>query len=994
MSNALRLRPFVAYALALSAILVLGSFPVAVPEATAQETNPALEHEDTYQWSSIQGRVLSPDGEWLAWVERPWDADPTLLIARTDGSATRRHPRGEAPTFTRDGRFLAFRVTPAQVVLDSMRREGDSNSSLPGDSLVVLDLAAHFASEGDVIGRYGPIDSFDVPSDGGAYVAWLYSEDPDAEDETDEEGEEAEEEEESEEGEGEAEEEEEEEERSAEYEKRHEKDEGEVMGLLDLDSGSEFTFDNVVRYSFADAGTRLAFVTSTEDEGGDGVHLVDPASGNSVDVLTGEGHYLQLAFDESGSVLAFLSNRDEWELDQPGFALYTWSDGDLNKVADHASAGVPAGWWVSENGNVSISDDGDRVFFGTAPRPEPEPEPEDEPLSDDRVTLDVWNWRDDYLQPMQLVQANRERNRSYLAVAHMGREGVVQLATTDVPETSMTQSRMGDHFLGSSDLPYRQEISWDGRYQDAYAVNVETGERRRLATRVRGFGGVSLSPDGGWALWWDGGERDWKAAPLDGSAPVKSLTADLPEAFHNELDDHPQDPPPYGSGGWVEGDAAVLLSDKHDVWRINPERPEDAIRLTSGRENGRRYRVAPQFSEGFGYELGRAIAEGDLTFGVFDMETKASGFALGSTDSGPPQDLIVSDARYRSAQKARDGDRIVWQRETFSDYPDLWTSDDGFENAQRLSDANPQQAEYRWGSAELVSWTSNDGTPLDGILIKPDGFDPAQQYPMMVYFYERMSDQLHGYRPPTPGSSSVAWSFYVSRGYVVFVPDIPYEIGYPGESAIDAVVPGVLSLIDEGFVDPDQIGVQGHSWGGYQIAYMLTKTNLFAAAEAGAPVSNMTSAYGGIRWQSGMSRMFQYERTQSRIGGTLWDERDRYVHNSPVFFADKIQTPMLMLHNDDDGAVPWYQGIEMFVAMRRLGIPVYMLNYNNEGHGLRRRANQEDWAKRMQQFFDHYVLGAPAPRWISEGVRAVDKGRDLGLEVPVRKVSAQGGAGG
>ena len=214
---------------------------------------------------------------------------------------------------------------------------------------------------------------------------------------------------------------------------------------------------------------------------------------------------------------------------------------------------------------------------------------------------------------------------------------------------------------------------------------------------------------------------------------------------------------------------------------------------------------------------------------------------------------------------------------------------------------------------------------------------------------------------------------------MVFVPDIPYEVGYPGESALDAVVPGVLELLGRGFVDPARIGVQGHSWGGYQIAYMVTKTNLFAAAEAGAPVSNMTSAYGGIRWQTGMSRMFQYERTQSRIGGTLWDERDRYIHNSPLFFADKVRTPLLMMHNDEDGAVPLVPGHRAVHGPARLQKPVFLLNYNGEAHGLRRQATRRTGPSRMQQFFDHYLLDAPAPRWMAEGVPAVDKGHDLGL---------------
>jgi dipeptidyl aminopeptidase/acylaminoacyl peptidase len=265
-------------------------------------------------------------------------------------------------------------------------------------------------------------------------------------------------------------------------------------------------------------------------------------------------------------------------------------------------------------------------------------------------------------------------------------------------------------------------------------------------------------------------------------------------------------------------------------------------------------------------------------------------------------------------------------------------------------------------------------------LYKPEGFTPEKKYPMMVYFYERSSDGLHGHHAPAPHRSVINRSFYTSRGYLVFVPDIPYKIGYPGESAMNSVMPGVTQLISKGFVDEDNIGVQGHSWGGYQIAYMVTKTNLFKAAEAGAPVANMISAYGGVRWGSGLSRMFQYERTQSRIGGSLWEYPLRYISNSPIFEADKIETPLLIMHNDMDGAVPWYQGIELFAALRRLDKPVWLVNYNGEPHWPTKYQNKVDWTIRMQQFFDHYLKGEPAPEWIEVGIPALKKETTLGLE--------------
>ncbi len=211
----------------------------------------------------------------------------------------------------------------------------------------------------------------------------------------------------------------------------------------------------------------------------------------------------------------------------------------------------------------------------------------------------------------------------------------------------------------------------------------------------------------------------------------------------------------------------------------------------------------------------------------------------------------------------------------------------------------------------------------------------------------------------------------------MFEPDIHYEMGHPGASATKSILPGVQKLIERGYVDPKRIGLQGHSWGGYQIAYMITQTSLFAAAEAGAPVSNMISAYGGIRWESGINRAGQYETGQSRIGKSIWEGLPLYIENSPLFGLERVKTPLLILHNDQDGAVPWYQGIELYIGMRRLGKEAYLFNYNNELHGISGRANQKDWAMRMQQFFDAKLKAAPEPEWMTRGIPAKDKGKDV-----------------
>ena len=456
------------------------------------------------------------------------------------------------------------------------------------------------------------------------------------------------------------------------------------------------------------------------------------------------------------------------------------------------------------------------------------------------------------------------------------------------------------------------------------------------------------------------------------------MSKGIPHPVHNELHDLPSVPKAYGNAGWVDGDKAILIYDRFDIWAVDPESVLPPVCITNG--YGRKHHLQLRYKK-----TGPAKTidpQKTMLLTAVNEETRASGFYTDKVQGNQqPRKLTLMNENISFKTKADDADVVLVTRSTFQKYPDLWLTDLRFKKFEQISDTNPQQSKYLWGTAERFQWTSLDGEKLNGILYKPENFSPKKTYPMIVYFYERLSSRLHSYFSPAPSRSSINVSFYVSRGYVVFLPDIPYEVGHPGQSCIKAVVPGVTALIDRGFIDRKRIGVQGHSWGGYQVAYLVTKCHLFAAAEAGAPVSNMTSAYGGIRWSTGKSRAFQYEKTQSRLGGTPWNAQQLYIENSPLFWADKIRTPLLMMHNDRDGAVPWYQGIELFVAMRRLGKPCWMLNYNGEQHGLTRNDTKRDWSIRMQQFFDHYLKGAPAPVWLKNGVPAREKGKTLGLEL-------------
>jgi dipeptidyl aminopeptidase/acylaminoacyl peptidase len=332
------------------------------------------------------------------------------------------------------------------------------------------------------------------------------------------------------------------------------------------------------------------------------------------------------------------------------------------------------------------------------------------------------------------------------------------------------------------------------------------------------------------------------------------------------------------------------------------------------------------------------------------------------------------DKAFGAVNKARKADTVVFSLTRFDEYPDLWVSDTTFKDMKKVSSLGKQVDAFVWGKSELIEYINADGQKRRAILTKPENFDPAKKYPLMVYIYEELTQGLHSFNHPNV-STSIVIPRYVSNGYVLLRPDISYTTGYPGEAAEKHVIPAVNTVVAMGFIDPKRIGIQGHSWGGYQITHLITRTNIFRAVQAGASVSNMISAYGGIRYGTGMVRQFQYEKTQSRIGAPPWDAPLQFIENSPIFWVEKIQTPYLTIHNDQDDAVPWTQGIEFITALRRIGKEGYMFTYNGEPHGLRNRDNMKHWTVHQDEFFDHYLLGKPRPEWMDKGVPFLERGK-------------------
>ncbi len=921
----------------------------------------ALTHQDYDAWRSIQGQQVSRDGKFVAYALLPQDGDGEIVV-RDLAKGEWRAPRGwrqpqpppdfsdpaaaqtflatmsriARPVFTADSRFVLFTVEPNKADVLKARKEKKKPEEMPKNALGIMDL-----SNGQVT-RVERVKSFQVPEDGAGYVAYLLEAKPEPKPEgaapatppanpTPAA-------------------------RTARNSKK--KEYGTDLVLRNLATGAERTLADALDYSFSKDARTLVYAVSSKKEETNGVYTVTPGNEAApTDLLAGKGKYSRLTWDEDQTQLAFISVRDDAASEQPKSKLYHWDRkaAKANEIVSTATPNFRAGLVVSDRAHLSFAQDGSRLFFGVAPPPEPEKDQEAE-SADEKVVVDLWHWKDDYIQPMQKVRAEADRNRSYRAVWHIKEQKLVQLA--DDALQNVTPSLNGLWAIGSDDRAYRIFKGQNTGVSDYYLVNTLDGARKQ-AVKTAPFG-VSLSPGGKYALYFDG--KDWNSVSIpDGR--ITNLTGKLGVNFQQEDHDTPNTPFSYGIAGWVKDDKYVLINDWFDIWQIAPDGSSAKI-LTDG--VGRKEKIEFRYVRLDPQERSIDPAK-PMLLRAENEWTRDSGFYRDRVDGGAPEKLMMAAKNFSQPTKAKSADVLLLTATRFDEYPDLHVADASFKSLKKVSNAGAQKDQFLWGKAELVRFKNTDGVPLSGILIKPDNFDPSKKYPMIVYIYEKLSDGLHRFTDPRPGHSINA-SLYASNGYLVFMPDIVYNIGYPGQSAIKCVLPAVQAVVDQGFVDENAIGIQGHSWGGYQIAYMVTQTNRFRAAAPGALVGNMTSAYSGIRWGSGLARQFQYERTQSRIGGNLWEYPMRFIENSPVFQAHRVRTPILMLHNDEDDAVPWYQGIEYYLALRRLDKEVYMFNYNGEKHGIRKRQNQKDYTRRIQEFFDHKLKGAPKPDWMERGI--------------------------
>ena len=960
--------------------------PVGTKDALAQKK--PLDQDVYASWQSVSGVKMSDDGKVTVWNVNPQEGDGTLYVK---SSATQKNskgnkaakelaiPRGYQPTIDPAGRWVVCRIKPEFAKTRKERIDKKKKEDQSKDTLAVIDVTTM------EIKKFASVESYSTGTFGMPYIA---------------------------------------------YKSSWKEDKKAKSGLILLTPGTwqSDTLKYIDNYVFSNSGSMLAMTTKKDKKdslSATSIILASyPASGKLVldTLLKGAEQYYHPVFDDAEALLAFTATTDTNKTGSKRCGMYLTSitsEGVNTAPASLRSAPYPGkwsagavsttvrelipqgtkvsgtdGWTLTENSSMYFTPDGSRIITGIAPiRP-----PKDTTIVDfETAQLDIWNWDAPYTPPQQKKRMDATLKKTYAAVINLvpstgsGSGKIIPLTTSAFDNIRLIAGGKTGLALSRDNAEYARESMWvDGSFADYSLVNLNDGSRRQIARNFN-VGRFDISPGGNYLIWFDSNDKQWYTYNIASSETV-NISGKAGVAFHTEDDDHPSAyPGAYeGSPKWLENDQAVLIIDRYDVWKFAPDGSK-AENLTGGvgRQTHNRFRTLDLRQDKRTDNQRRSgvinpfKANDDLFLSLINEDNKKNGYGrLNLAKPAKTLKYFTDTVTFQGPQMAPDGS-ITFLKGNFRHPFDLYRTTDFFASSERMTAINPQMADYRWGSANLFEWKAYDGTPLKGLVFIPDGIKPGEKLPVMIYFYEKYSDQLYNFWQPAPSRSTVNLSFYTSRGYVVFVPDIVYKDGHPGESAYNCICSGAEALCEKySFADKSRMAIQGQSWGGYQTAWLVTRTNMFAAAGAGAPVSNMTSAYGGIRWESGMTRAGQYEHGQSRIGKTLWDEGglDLYIENSPIFNADKVETPLLIMHNDNDGAVPWYQGIEYFSDLRRLGKPCWLLEYNNEAHNLVERRNCKDLSKRLQQFFDHYLKGEPMPAWMKTGVPTDRKGEYFGFE--------------
>ncbi|MCY3611940.1 MAG: prolyl oligopeptidase family serine peptidase [Gemmatimonadetes bacterium] len=958
MKNPLALpRPFALLSLPISGTLLLAA---AFATGAAAQEKPTLTTDDYGQWESLGTATLSPDGRWMAVGIGRVNDENELRVHATDSDSVVTVTFATRPAFTRDSRWLAYAIGVSPTEREALQ----ARQERPRNALGLLNL-----STGETE-RIDEVESFSL-SDDGRYLAF------------------------------------------SRYKPEGKESDGVDVVVRDLSTGSTLSFGNVSQTAWSDEGHLLAMTVDADDRIGNGVKVYDPESGRLRSLDTGDATYRRLSWRDEAMDLAVLKTFTDDAHEDTAHVALAWraldeGEGRVFVLDPREGPQLPEGTRVVEHRTPSWSEDGATVFLGLQDRrPVDEPEEEgagedseseeeegeegegdgdgegdgaegdgaDEAEEEDPPGVEIWHSRDVDPVPQQRVREQQLRRVNHIGAWRLDDDRFLQLGGDHADQAQIVAG--GGHVVARDETPYDVDAMFRQQFHDVYAVDAATAQRQLVRERVTiTLGG---SPGGRYVLWFEG-ENYW-SYDLE-SGQTHNITEGLDGVFVNlDLTPTREQMPPFGVAGWTEEDQAVLINDRWDVWEVRAD-GSGGRRLTQGAEDQVRHRLLRVDSEADAYD-----PDEPFYYSTYGEWTKKAGFSR-ARPGDEPERLVWEDAAYGGffggLLKARDADVYAFRGERFDDSPDYFVAGEDLDDARQITRTNPFHDDYAWGRSELIDYENEWGRPLQGALIYPADYEPGTQYPMIVYHYEMLSQGLHRYVIPdaTNYYNVQAWS---QEGYFVLMPDIVYRDRRPGQSNVETLRPAVAAALETGMIDPERVGLIGHSWGGYQTTFFVTQDDLFASAVAGAPLTNLMSMYLSFYWNSGGTDARIFEISQGRMQVPWWEDWDSYHANSPIHHIENLNTPLLMMFGTDDGAVEFNQGVEFYNAARRTGKDMVLLVYEGENHGLRNEANQKDYRDRILQWFAHYLKGEPAPDWITRGLPYLEQ-KD-GLTRKKRRIS-------
>lgn len=744
---------------------------------------------------------------------------------------------------------------------------------------------------------------------------------------------------------------------------------GKKLILRHLQSETEIPIENVIEYTLDSLGNNI-FYSTILVKGLNGLfvrNLKEEFIPETEIETDSNAKYTNIYWDETSAKLFYLKGSlfKEDKTKDNSVNIFNYNSKSINTIADTSSR---SGYYIPEKNDLKLTDDDNRLWFGYKPLTQWYGDDKDTTeitesnLYDTELILDdtqlyLWHPKDPEIIPYQRTNWDRIKDDVYLSYYDIEKESLLYLSDSNEAGVYFYDN---PNFAFQYDYePYKKLMTYDGLYYDLYSINLHNGKKKLVANKLEEKS--YLSPNGQFSIYFK--EKKWYSYD-NITNEVITLNDKLSVPFYDVLDDHPKEPGSYGVKGWIGQDKKVLIGDQFDVWELDLSNGSSRL-LTKGigRKNENTINIINTDKNKRWFE-----SSDKVIVSVYGTKSKQKHLGILDLITGEIDIRTYGDYLFNYEAKSYDSDKIIITKEGFNTYPDLWLTDSKLSKLDRLTKEQQQVDEFLWGTSHLVDFVTEFGDTLQGYYALPDNYKKGKKYHVFVYFYERFSDRKNEFNMPKINHRP-PYSLYLGSEYVMFFPDVKFYDGNPGKSAEAALIAGCDKLVEMGIADPEKIVMHGHSWSGYESAWIVTQTDYFAACVSGAPVSNMTSAYSGIRLGSGLARQFQYEKQQSRIGGNIIDSLDSYIRNSPIFFADKMNTPLLVMFGDIDEAVPWQQGIELYLAMRRFDKNCIFLQYEGEPHHPKKIHNQLDYSLRMKQFMDYYVFGGDMPKWMLDGFR-------------------------